>query len=374
MPVLEAVAAPRAATASLRPAVAAALRVVDAELFAPSAVETGLVVEAAARILAGGVGPDVRDALVHLGWRLGRHRTPLPTVRATLDAVAEALDGPGAACGDLLRRHTATVVRSYRDGLEHPADPAERRAARCRALLDGQPDPDGGAPGRQWQVAVVQLPVPRVRLRELAVRVAAAVPALLVTDGPGHLAALGAGEGAQDLLATGLRERTGPLPQPPRVAVVAAGADAAVPAAYDRCLRLHHLAAAVGDPRPLVTEADLALETVLDGEGGEPVARILDRLPDTLLHTLRTLYRHDLDRRATSRALHVHRNTLDYRLGRITALAGVSPTSVRGIQLLVPALTARRLRDDNVAGTGGAGNVVSLPRAARSAPGTPAPS
>jgi DNA-binding PucR family transcriptional regulator len=39
----------------------------------------------------------------------------------------------------------------------------------------------------------------------------------------------------------------------------------------------------------------------------------------------------------------VHRNTVDYRLRRIAALTGVSPTSVRGIQILATALTRHRL-------------------------------
>jgi PucR C-terminal helix-turn-helix domain len=75
------------------------------------------------------------------------------------------------------------------------------------------------------------------------------------------------------------------------------------------------------------------------------LARLLDpidRNPD-LPHTLETYLGHDLDRRRTAAALHVHPNTLDYRLRRIVELTGLDPSTSRGLQLLGAALAARRL-------------------------------
>ena len=70
----------------------------------------------------------------------------------------------------------------------------------------------------------------------------------------------------------------------------------------------------------------------------------LDRNPD-LPHTLEVYLSHDLDRRRTAAALHVHPNTLDYRLRRIVELTGLDPTTSRGLQLLGAALAARRLTE-----------------------------
>ena len=70
----------------------------------------------------------------------------------------------------------------------------------------------------------------------------------------------------------------------------------------------------------------------------------LDRNPD-LPHTLEVYLAHDLDRRRTAAALHVHPNTLDYRLRRIVELTGLDPSTSRGLQLLGAALAARRLAD-----------------------------
>jgi hypothetical protein len=68
----------------------------------------------------------------------------------------------------------------------------------------------------------------------------------------------------------------------------------------------------------------------------------LDRNPD-LQRTLEVYLRNDLDRRRTATALHVHPNTLDYRLRRVVDLTGLDPSTARGLQLLGAAVAARRL-------------------------------
>ena len=83
--------------------------------------------------------------------------------------------------------------------------------------------------------------------------------------------------------------------------------------------------------RPSDAQADLA--QLLDP---------LDRNPDLPL-TLEVYLDLDLDRRKTASALHVHPNTLDYRLRRIVELTGLDPSTTRGLQLLGAALAARRL-------------------------------
>jgi DNA-binding PucR family transcriptional regulator len=50
----------------------------------------------------------------------------------------------------------------------------------------------------------------------------------------------------------------------------------------------------------------------------------------------------DLDRRTTGAALHVHPNTVAYRVRRISALTGLDPARPSDLQLLNAALVARR--------------------------------
>jgi len=57
-----------------------------------------------------------------------------------------------------------------------------------------------------------------------------------------------------------------------------------------------------------------------------------------LIHTLRTLVRCGFDRARTSRALHVHRNTLGYRVNRIEQLAGIDLARPRDVACVYLAL------------------------------------
>ncbi|GAA2071465.1 helix-turn-helix domain-containing protein [Streptomyces albiaxialis] len=59
-----------------------------------------------------------------------------------------------------------------------------------------------------------------------------------------------------------------------------------------------------------------------------------------LLETLRTYAAHAFSRRATAEALHVHPNTVDYRLRRVTRLTGLETASQPGLLELQAALTA----------------------------------
>ncbi len=83
--------------------------------------------------------------------------------------------------------------------------------------------------------------------------------------------------------------------------------------------------------RPSEAQAELA--SLLDA---------LDEHPD-LLRTLRAYLAEDLDRRRTAAALHVHPNTLDYRLKRVVELTGLDPSTTKGLQLLAGAVAVRRL-------------------------------
>ncbi|WP_181699712.1 CdaR family transcriptional regulator [Nocardia sp. GTS18] len=93
---------------------------------------------------------------------------------------------------------------------------------------------------------------------------------------------------------------------------------------------------------------ELALEYQLTrpGPGREFLGSLLDPL-DPFPELLETLQRHianNLNRQRTARLLHVHTNTVDYRLKRIGQLTGFDPTQPVGLWYMRSALVARSYR------------------------------
>jgi len=93
---------------------------------------------------------------------------------------------------------------------------------------------------------------------------------------------------------------------------------------------------------------ELALEYQLTrpGPGREYLGALLEPLDDhpELLETLRTHIANNLNRQRTARLLHVHTNTVDYRLKRIAQLTGFDPTQPSRLWYLRSALVARTYR------------------------------
>lgn len=92
----------------------------------------------------------------------------------------------------------------------------------------------------------------------------------------------------------------------------------------------------------------LALEYQLTrpGPGREYLGSLLDPLDEhpELLETLRRHIGNNLNRQRTARVLHVHTNTVDYRLKRIGQLTGFDPAQPSGLWYLRSALVARTYR------------------------------
>jgi hypothetical protein len=74
-----------------------------------------------------------------------------------------------------------------------------------------------------------------------------------------------------------------------------------------------------------------------------PLEAYAERRSSGLLETLEVFLDCGLDRRRAAVRLHVHPNTLDYRLRRITELTGLEPGRPRDLVLLELALTRRKL-------------------------------
>lgn len=90
---------------------------------------------------------------------------------------------------------------------------------------------------------------------------------------------------------------------------------------------------------------DLSLEYQLSrpGTAGRHLAALLDPLEDhpVLLETLTAHLATRSTRLRTARALHVHPNTVDYRLNKIAEITGLDPTQPDGVWRLRCALVAR---------------------------------
>ena len=76
-----------------------------------------------------------------------------------------------------------------------------------------------------------------------------------------------------------------------------------------------------------------------------PLEAYAERRSSDLLETLAAFLDSGLDRRKAAEALHVHTNTLQYRLGRIEELTGLSLDDPRDLTTFVLALSVREVDD-----------------------------
>jgi hypothetical protein len=133
------------------------------------------------------------------------------------------------------------------------------------------------------------------------------------------------------------------------VEVVAGGVSAApdqVPGAAGEAADLAELAATFGRGGGYYRITDLLLEYQLTrpSPARAELGRLLtplDAHPD-LLTTLRTYLRSGLNRRRTAATLHLHPNTVDYRIHKAAALTGLDPADPDQLQLIGAALIIRR--------------------------------
>ncbi|MEU6827886.1 helix-turn-helix domain-containing protein [Nocardia beijingensis] len=180
---------------------------------------------------------------------------------------------------------------------------------------------------------------------ELATRCDDTVLSLLSVDGGTLLIP------ADDITKGGLKELIGHLSRAARVHITATEVTAAtdtVPTAADQAHELLDMVARLGSVPGLYHFDELALEYQLTrpGPAREQLGSLLDPLDEypELLETLQTHIAHNLNRRRTARLLHVHTNTVDYRLKRIGQLTGFDPAEASGLWRLRSALVARTYR------------------------------
>ena len=148
------------------------------------------------------------------------------------------------------------------------------------------------------------------------------------------------GRGLPELVA-GLQEAAG---APVRAGAAYAATTPGVAAAAAQAREVLRLA---GPAPRLYVLRDVLLDYQLSrpSEAQAHFASLLDPLEDfpDLMRTLEAYLEQDLDRRRTAAALHVHPNTLDYRLKRVVELTGLDPATTCGLQLLAGAVRIRRM-------------------------------
>ncbi|AHH17740.1 transcriptional regulator, MarR family [Nocardia nova SH22a] len=118
-----------------------------------------------------------------------------------------------------------------------------------------------------------------------------------------------------------------------------------IPTATDQTHQLLDMVTRLESIPGLYRFDDLALEYQLTrpGPGRDHLGTLLNPLDHhpELLTTLQTHIANNLNRQRTARLLHVHTNTVDYRLKRIAQLTGFDPTQASGLWYLRSALVAR---------------------------------
>ncbi|MGW0178917.1 PucR family transcriptional regulator [Nocardia sp. NPDC003345] len=136
--------------------------------------------------------------------------------------------------------------------------------------------------------------------------------------------------------------------QVPISAAVVEAPTAEVPSAADQAHELLDMVQRLDSVPGLYRFDDMALEYQLTrpGPGREYLGSLLDPLDDhpELLETLQRHISNNLNRQRTARLMHIHTNTIDYRLKRVAQLTGFDPTQPSGLWYLRSALVARSYR------------------------------
>ncbi|MEW2557010.1 helix-turn-helix domain-containing protein [Streptomyces zhihengii] len=319
------------------------------------------------------MGPGDLTRLVEWSARRAEERVPLEAVTAayligaeawwqTLTEVAEPGELAGAGGRLLACLHAAlpAVVLAHQNAREqlHSEDRRARRAL-LGALLAGRPHEElAGAArvaveGEYEVVAFAFAAEPPSRLVQSSLDAFTRSPVLM-----DHVARIALVPGRADVpgLVARLEKDVG---QPVRAAAARSLGPSAVPSAAEEAGRVLDLVLRLGRPPGCYRLDDVLLEHQLarPGDGLVRLAAKLDPLEEYpyLLETLRVFVTRGLNRRRTAAELCVHRNTLDYRLQRVTALTGLDLAVPEQARLLQAALVARDLAGplDTRGATGG---------------------
>lgn len=279
---------------------------------------------------------DLQETLAHL---MAFQRRLISTVTAAYLETRQDLD--------VQQHHDRHSLMTALLAGEVPGRPAHPAGARPSPLyvvmtLTLSRHPDETVPGPRARVAARR----KIRRVQSAFDRFAGEPALTALDGLGGTALLPvdappAWEDLRDLVT-----RTALSADVAITAAASVAEPAGVRSAVTQNTEIVDLVTRTGRTPGLYRLADVLLDYQLSrpGEALTELASLLQPLEPKpeLLQTLETYLRHDLDRRRTATALHVHPNTVDYRIRRITQLVGLSPGRATDLPRINAALVARR--------------------------------
>ncbi|MCP2246173.1 PucR family transcriptional regulator [Lentzea aerocolonigenes] len=313
----------------------------------PSEDELRFLRESAARRAEEGVPIDVVLTAYHVGIQVV-WESLVPEARP--EEVGEVL-ALNALALRYLQLVTPVVSAGYLDERQTMFD--DERSARhtlLAALLDGSAEVSG-------PLVVLALHVPphpdellagvdaaiagRRKLRRLRTELErhSREPVLSSLTPDGGIALLPGEDDRVDRIVADVAKAAG---VPITVAAVAASPSGVAAAAG---LAREVLAVAVRSGPGLYRLTDVLLEYQLSRPSAAlgPLASVVEPLTEELVQTLEVYLRRG-SRRPAATELHVHPNTVDYRLRRVAELTGLDPTRIEHVTLLTAALAARRSR------------------------------
>ncbi|WP_207938995.1 PucR family transcriptional regulator [Actinomadura darangshiensis] len=281
-------------------------------------------------LTAGAEPSDLPAFQEALGYFLDFQRLLVSAVSAAYLEVRQILDSQEHG-----GRHALMTALLAGDTAGHRPAP---RYAVLTLVFAAHPDEAGA--GQRARIAARR----KIRRVRTALDDVADEPALTALDAAGGTALLpfSAGWDILDDLVARAAEAAG-------IGIVAAAeitGPEGIPAAVTQTAEIMDLVRRAERPPGLYRLADVLLDYQLSRPSGALAALAallapLDGRPD-LLRTLERYLAFDLDRRVTGAALHVHPNTVAYRVRRISALTGLDPARPSDLQLLNAALVARR--------------------------------
>ncbi|MFD1826126.1 PucR family transcriptional regulator [Mumia zhuanghuii] len=283
---------------------------------------------------------DMREALGHI---LDVHRKMVVAVTSAYMEARRLVDGE-----EREGRHAAmSALLAGEADASTGLTPAPEYVAMVLAIA---PHPDEQAPGASAGIAARRK---LRRVRELLDRVGAE-QALVRLDSTGGTV-LFPTEGPADW--DDLRKVVAGAAESAGVDVTAAASvvkPSQIPSAVAQDREIIDLVRRTGRPPGLYQLADVLLDYQLSRAtaalpGLAMLLEPLEARPE-LLNTLELYLQLGLDRRATASALHVHPNTVDYRIRRIDTLTGLSPIRHQDLPGLRAALIARAHRADGASG------------------------
>lgn len=286
--------------------------------------------------------PDEREEVVAAGIQVLRY------LQAVVPAVADVYLEERQAIHGEEREARRALITALLAGEDHsgPAERAQITVAPAYVVLQLLVVREGD-PSERSAVAARR----RIRRMQSVLDSFSGQAALSALDSHGGVALLPAAPDSIGRLTdelAGLVESLGTAAGAPIVAGASVADPASsVPSAGTEAEEVADLARSLGRPPGVYRLDDVLLEYQVTrrGPGRELLAAKVAELAHhpPMLDALRSWIAHEHDRRSAAAALHIHPNTLDYRLSRVAQLTGLDPLAPSSARVLAAALLVHEI-------------------------------